>query len=390
MTISETKLNTTSTYTEIESETANIKKINVPFIMMLSYFKIERKAILIETTVDATVIAIDNYRVSSDSTMILPITDLSDAYIISTIEYSNQKFKAIQFAIVALNNLTNIRILFQIEPNLPLTIDGIEYQNGSEMVLQLNELQTYQINHKADLSGTLVNASATVAVFSGNRCQKIALKNSTKSGACSHLVEQLPPIDRLDNTYIAPPNMNRYGAILKIVSPFRNKVTYSVGSNKTTVPLHPQGYIQFSVDENEVVFIESERPVLVTSFAAGSDTSGDPYMINIPGINQYLNEYNVVTPSNFTNNYITLMIEETSLAHLKINGRGLIEYARSFHAHMTVGTVRYIVTVVHVSDVVINVKTTNNAVFGLLVYGHRKNDGHGFAGNIVLPDVCFQ
>ncbi|XP_056002166.1 IgGFc-binding protein-like [Ostrea edulis] len=367
---------------------ANVKKINVQYTMMLSYFKIEEKAILIETTIDASVIIIDNDKLSSDSTMVLPMKHLSDAYIISTVSSFNPKLDRVQFAIAALNNSTEVRIMFRIEPNLPLTVDGIEYENGSEMVIYLNELQTYQIRHNADLSGTFIKASSRVAVFSGNACAKIAFKNRKDSGDCSHLVEQIPPVERLDNTYIVPSNTNRYGTILKVVSPFKSRVTYHVGNKKTTASLVPQGYFEFSITENQVAVIESERPVLLTSFAAGSDTSGDPYMITIPGVTQYLNKYTVVTPSNFTSNYVALIIDESSLPHLTLNKRGLNEYMRTFNTPVTVRKVRYIVLVVHVSDGAINVKTTNNAVFGLLVYGHRKNDGHGFAGNVVLPDVC--
>ncbi|XP_056002173.1 IgGFc-binding protein-like [Ostrea edulis] len=288
---------------------ANVKNINVPNRMMLSYFKIEEKAILIETTIDASVIIIDDYKISSDSAMVLPVKHLSNTYIISTPEYSNQTYNYVQFAIAALNKSTEVRIIFRFEPNLPLTVDGIEYQDGSEFVIVLNEFETYQIRHNADLSGTFIKASSIVAVFSGNRCAKIAFKNRNDSGFCSHLVEQIPPVDRLDNTYIAPPNINRHGTILKVVSPFKSRVTYHVGNKKTTVFLVPQGYFEFSITENQVAVIESERPVLFTSFAAGSDTSGDPYMITIPGVTQYLNEYTVVTPSNFTSNYVALIID---------------------------------------------------------------------------------
>jgi hypothetical protein len=380
--------NLLSITTKQNKKMKHVKQISIPYTMKLSKFEKKEKAVLIETTLETSVIVIDNHEVYSDSTMILPIKHLSDTYIISTVEYSNQTYKAVQFAIAALENSTIIRIIFRFEPNLPLTVDGIEYQNGSEMLLQLNELQTYQINHKVDLSGTLVHSSSTVAVFSGNRCHRIPIKNNRDSRYCSHLVEQLPPVNRLDNLYIVPPNINRYGTILKIVSPFKNRVTYTVGSRKTTVSLLPQGYYEFSVSEYEVAVIESERPVLVTSFAVGSDTSGNPYMIIIPGVHQYLNKYRVFAPRKFADSYIALVIEETSLPHLTINNKHNLDNKRTFYGLITVGEVRYQVMVVHVARGAFTVKTTDNAFFGLLVYGHGKNGGHGYAGNVVLPDIC--
>ncbi|XP_056003606.1 uncharacterized protein LOC130049699 [Ostrea edulis] len=233
-----------------------------------------------------------------------------------------------------------------------------------------------------------LNIFAKALTFISNYIEVKTQMTNTKTIDVPQLVEQIPPVDRLDNVYIAPPNINRYGTILKVVSPFKSKVTYAVGNTKTIVNLAPQGYFEFSITENQVAVIESERPVLLTSVGTGSDTSGDPYMITISGVTQYLNKYTVITPSNFTSNYVALMIDESSLPHLTINERDLIEYARTFHGPVTVRKVRYIVLVVQLSGGAINVKTTNNAVFGLLVYGHRKNDGYGFAANVVLPDVC--
>lgn len=97
--------------------------------------------------------------------MILPVKHLSDTYIISIVEYNNKTPYGVQFTIAALNNSTEFRIIFRIEPNVPFTVDQIEYQNGSEMVINLNELETYQIRHEADISGTLIKALSTVAVF---------------------------------------------------------------------------------------------------------------------------------------------------------------------------------------------------------------------------------
>ena len=82
------------------------------------------------------------------------------------------------------------------------------------------------------------------------------------------------------------------------------------------------------------------------------------------------------------------MIDEGLLSKLIINGKTLTDYTRTLYPPVTVGDVRYIILVVHLSEGSVVIKTTNNAVFGLLIYGQREHDGHGFAGNVVLPDVC--
>ena len=57
--------------------------------------------------------------------------------------------------------------------------------------------------------------------------------------------------------------------------------------------------------------IDSNNPVLVAQFASGGtadNTSSDPFMMNIPPIDQYSNKFAVVTPNEFYSNFITIFI----------------------------------------------------------------------------------
>ncbi|XP_061185310.1 IgGFc-binding protein-like [Saccostrea echinata] len=384
-------LDSSQLFNEVETQSRNLKEINVTNTIALSYFKVEQKALLIETTKDASVIIIDNYIHSSDSTVILPINSISKSYIIST-AYSefNNTFPNSQFAIASPKNGTVIKIYFHFDPDLPLKVDGITYRNGSTMILVLNELETYQIWHKVDASGTFIHATSPVAVFSGSQCDKIAFEHNSDFGYCSKHDEQIPPIDRLDKMYIVPPNYNRKGTILKIVSPFKNRLTYKIGNKQTVKTLQPNGYFEVNFSDEEVVVIDSEKPVLVTSFSTGSYFTGDPYMITVPGIRQYTDKYLVTVPGNFEKSYIGLMIEEKSLYNMVLNDTEIIQYLndRKFYATVTIKDIKFVVLVLQVSGGMLKIKSTNNAAFGLIVYGHRKNDGHGFAGKAVLSDTC--
>ncbi|XP_061185225.1 uncharacterized protein LOC133193284 [Saccostrea echinata] len=190
--------------------------------------------------------------------------------------------------------------------------------------------------------------------------------------------------------YIVPPNYNRIGTVLKIVSPFENRLIYKIGNKQTKKTLQPSGYFEINFSDEEAVVIDSEKPVLVTSFSTGSYDTGDPYMNNVPGIRQYTDKYLVVVPANFKENYVGLTIEEKSLKNLMLNETKIIHYLndRKFYTTVTVRDMDFVVLVLQVQGGLLRVKSTNNAAFGLIVYGHRKNDGHGFAGKAVLPDVC--
>ncbi|XP_061170753.1 uncharacterized protein LOC133180204 [Saccostrea echinata] len=379
----------TQLYNEVETPTRNIKEIHVTNAIALSDFKIEQKALLIETSREVSVIIIDDSELSSDSTVILPIKSISNSYVISTPRIFNRTSQYSQFAIISPKNGTIIKIYFRVDPDLSRRINGITYRNGSEFILVLNELQTYEIWHNADVSGTIVNATSAVAVFAGSNCLEIAFENSSDSGYCSKLDEQLPPIDRLDKMYIVPPNYNRRGTVLKIVSPFENSLIYKIGNKQSEKTLQQSGYFEIDFSE-EVVVIDSEKPVLVTSFSTGSDVTGDPYMITVPGIRQYTDKYLVMVPENFKENYIGLIIEENSLNNIMLNETKIIHHLneRKFYKTVTIRDMDFVVLVLQVQGGLLRVQSTNNAAFGLVVYGHRKHDGHGFAGKAVLPDAC--
>ncbi|XP_061170662.1 IgGFc-binding protein-like [Saccostrea echinata] len=384
-------LDSTQLYKEVLTQSRNFKELNLTNTIALSDFKIEQKALLIETTQDVSVIIIDNYMHSSDSTVVLPIKSISNSYIISSAyrEFNNSLPNS-QFAIASRENGTLIKIYFHFDPDLPMKINGITYRNGSAMIFVLDELETFQIWHKVDATGTLIHASKPVAVFSGSHCDKIAFENSTGFGACSKLDEQLPPIDRLDNMYIVPPNYNRMGTVLKIASPFDNRIIYKIGNKQGEKTLKPNGYFEITFLKDEIVVIDSEKPVLVTSFSTGSYITGDPYMITVPGIRQYTDKYLVTVPENFEKSYIALMVEEKSMYNLVINDTEIIQYLndRKFYAIVTIKDIKFAVLILQVSGGMLRIKSTNNAAFGLVVYGHRRADGHGFAGKAVLPDTC--
>ncbi|XP_062574021.1 uncharacterized protein LOC134235876 [Saccostrea cucullata] len=384
-------LDSSQLFKEVQTQSRNFKEINVTNTIALYDFEIEQKALLIETTRDVTVIIIDNYIHSSDSTSILPIKSISNSYVISTPGPFNKTLSgSSHFAIASQANRTIVKIRFHFDPDTPKIIKGITYRSGSEMIRVLDELQTYQIWYGGDLSGTIINASSPVAVFAGSFCQAVAFVNQTNPGFCSKLDEQLPPIDRLDKMYIVPPNYNREGTILKIVSPFENHLTYKIGSSETGKRLKPNGYFEIKFSDEEVVVIDSEKPVLVTSYATGSDITGDPYMVTIPGIRQYTDKYFVTVPGNFTENYIALMVEEKSLNNVVLNDTTIIQHFndKKFYATVTIKDVSFVVLVLQISGGTLKVKSTDNSAFGLIVYGHRKNDGHGFVGKAVLPDTC--
>lgn len=94
-----------------------------------------------------------------------------------------------------------------------------------------------------------------------------------------------------------------------------------IGSVNKTITLEKLEFFETQISSNQICFIESSNPVIVIGIGLPSDTSnlGDPSMTIIPGINQYLNYFKVVVPNGFVNNFVTILIKESSKDLIRIN-----------------------------------------------------------------------
>ena len=148
---------------------------------------------------------------NSDTSLILPVERLGFRYIIGTTDPFSPKLTAhnSQVAVSALYDNTTVTIQLKFESNSSLTYQNDQYFSGDK--LTLNKFESFKFCKQADLTGTLVGADLPVAVFTGNRCKKLQT-----FGYCSHLMEQLPPIDDLDDEFIVPPSLEFGGSKVRI------------------------------------------------------------------------------------------------------------------------------------------------------------------------------
>ncbi|XP_062579362.1 uncharacterized protein LOC134241314 [Saccostrea cucullata] len=360
-----------------------IKKINVHPLMVPSYSSVEDKAILIKTSSISSVLSMNDLEFTSESNTVFPVDKLSTYYIISmTTPLDGLIDSGSHVTVASVMDNTCVSISLVIDRDAKVQHNGSSYGNGDKITIILDSFQTFQIGLRADLSGTTINASHPVAVFAGNRCNNLG-----DYGFCNMLVEMVPPDDKLDKIFIVPPNVHRYKTQVRIASPIETEIKYSIEREKTSVVVTRNQTIDFFIQENETAVIESIEPLLVNSFAYGSTQPlifGDPYMITIPGINQYINEYILFVPENFNFSFATFMLKTDSLEHLKINETGIKENQTRYFSTVAVGTSFYSVWTLSIPSGVMKVRTTDGTPFGVIVYGQRKRDGHGYTGNAIL------
>ncbi|XP_062617017.1 uncharacterized protein LOC134278744 [Saccostrea cucullata] len=242
--------------------------------------------------------------------------------------------------------------------------------------LSTTDTATSAVMHTTDLTGTFIVSTKPISVFSGNRCQ--FLKNG-----CSHMMTQLPPTTEFDNRYIVPPFYGEWGTLIQVISERQSSINISVGSTVSMWHMQEKEFKNTEVTTDETTIIESTNPVLVTGFGMGS-SNNDPYMTVMPGVHQYIDNYKIVIPDGYRDNYICVIIPEKSKNYLQINGIP-IESNITVRLSSAVLDTIYSIYTFKVNSGAKVLSTTNNAAFGLIAYSHRHSDGYAFAGNYVLP-----
>lgn len=365
-----------------KSVSAGASTLKIPIKFRTTDFKTEKKAILLESTAPVSVFSLNHDGYSSDSTLILPVERLGTRYIIgSTDPYtSREKAHKSQIAVAALDDNTDITIQLKMKSNSSLYYQNRQYFSGEKMVVNLNKFGSLQLSHQTDLTGTVVVANRPVAVFAGNRCNKLQ-----RFGYCSHLIEQLPPTSDLDSKFIIPPSLETSGTRVRIVSPGKTRVRFYLNTGKREKVMQPGTSHDAEFHGDHSVYIEADGPIMVLSFAIrmGRGGEGDPYMSIVPGLNQYLSQYYIMVPTGYTKNFLSVILKAKAKSKLLIDGKRFSRESVISKIKVTARREDYVVLVLQVNPGGHRLETKDGSRFGLMVHGQSDGDNYGYAANIV-------
>lgn len=388
----------------------------IPYPLTQSHKKVGYKALRIHSTKPIYVAMHDEDTFDSkDITQIFPIEKLSTTYLVisanPTLLSINRivdvdKWKETSFedhvgvfvlsevVIVAVHDNTSIFIT--LPPHLRHDaydyigkIRGQTTINNTTFEIKLSSLETFQIFHFLDFSGTRIHSSKPIAVFSGILCRP--------SYRCNRNIKQMPPVDQFDVTFIVPPNGDKSKSLIRVLSEENTTLVVSSPEKTETVSIsagEPHDIEKFG---KEVLVIQSKSqcesprcrrssPLLVNmvSFSENKYTRSRLHMTLVPGIHQYQFYYKIIIPAEWEENYISIIIQESAASSLRMNQRRINSMDRTLPKGIDVEGVKYVVIEVKVPWGVMTFQS-ENAPFGLIAYGFdRYIDGYSFAGNVLF------
>ncbi|MBM4378778.1 MAG: IgGFc-binding protein, partial [Deltaproteobacteria bacterium] len=318
--------------------------------------------------------------------------------------------------VYTLNRYDVLQVATDNDSNIQCTADPGSFW-GDEELCRVNN----------DLSGSLVTASAPVAVFGGSGCSFVPYS----SYACDHLEEQVFPFSswgksfvatrshplRVSNTAFASP-ANAAPDYYKIVAscpasqcPSGTTVLLSGAASQYTVltsgtgngciagtalgnaaaPCRLMGsaFVEFSSKASFTV--ETDQPVAVAQFfagqgaTAGSPDQGDPSMILLPPSEQWRSGYTLLAAPGIRDNYLGLAIDDTKVQEVRVDGAPVTGFT-------AVGTTPFKVLNAPVSEGTHTIEVVAKpgqpaSGAGVTVYGFDSYVSYGYAGGLDLKSI---
>ena len=247
-------------------------------------------------------------------------------------------------------NVESVVLLVGCEDNTELTISptqtieipsdlvrggnsSVNISSGESYTITLDRLQTFLLTSTLDLTGSNVVSNKPIAFFSGHECADVPVRVA----ACDHLVEQLPPTLAWGRRFFIASSLGKTaGEQYKLITSTTNTTIvcycYMSGGNvsqefMTTIHGEGRSY-EFHIAQNMFCSIQASSPILLVQFAIGGSHEpsgyGDPFMMMIPPVEQYSNNYTFVTQSGFQNAItVTVALEFFNSEDIVLNGTSL-------------------------------------------------------------------
>lgn len=353
-----------------------MRRVELPSTLQTTGTASGDNGVLIRASGDIIVQAMnseDTNPASCGGFQVMPVDALGQDYFVLSLwpEFEGE-FEYSQFAIVATEDDTEITIRFPFGRGVVITYDGDTYDEDRPLTVTFDAYQTLQVQSDSgnDLSGTRIESSSKIAVFSGD----LIVRTNEEDVTTDHIVEQMMPTSSWGTTF---------GAVALPDQDDGYSIHFITHEDETVVEVNGDVYEideagsylgqGVHIQDGTYVGIQSDKPIMVVQIAKSqiSSTNGGPAMVLIPPVQQYQSDYTfAIPPGKFYQTYILLIIEESETDNLSLDGGAVdIEWQN------IPGSVPLLVGgYFQVDDGQVHrVLHSKNAPFGAYVYGHDNN-----------------
>ena len=299
------------------------------------------------------------------------------------------------FLIVACSDNTTLSVTPSQSVDHPSILNS-RVRAGETFTITLQERETLYVQSRQDLTGSKVESTAPISLFTGHECGNVP----ADTAECDHLVEQVPPTVTWGKQFILVPTATRTADdIIKVVASEEN--TYSHlscvnrdGEEERLNLTVSNSFTEFRLSSGTYCFAETNKPVLMVQFTPGGSAdgvnNGDPFMVIVPAVKQYLKSIRFSTVNGlglFFNNYINVFVpagpNEFNPSNILVDGTPITSnnwIAIPCFDNHTCGHA----TNVAISEGIHSIMNVDEAPIGLTVYGLSYRETYAYVGGLKL------
>ena len=352
----------------------------VPASFRMKGTQIEKKGIEIKSTAEIAVIGANYILGSSDAFLALPTSTLGKTYVVATrLNTGGWSQNLVNVGIISQRNGTKVTITLQTKGYFLYL--GSNYTSGQSFDITLAKLETFNLMHNHDLSGTSITSNYPVAVVSGSPCENVG------ASFCDHLVSFLLPVKKWGKQYILVPAMDskNTGNFYRV---FASQETM-VKSRVLTANLRRGEFLEISLTKNESSsFVSCSKPCQVVQYleSAVLNRESDPSSIILPSTEQFATSYKAIPilKRQLNAHYIIIIIEEKNKDALKLDKTSNVKLNWK-----KVNDTEYAWAIYSI-DASVDVESCNDMKFGVIVAGHTLNStrqSYGYSAGFKFPGM---
>jgi hypothetical protein len=281
---------------------------------------IESKGLYITSTDTISLFASNLRDRSFDITNVLPVTTLSDEYIIQTYDPAlfNGVYYGGEFVIIADEDNTTVDIM--------PTADAIGGKSaGVAFSITLDRGKTYQLRASGsagNFSGTYIKSRdcKKIAVFNGNDIANVP----TEEAASDHLFEQAVPVAYWGKAFAITSSMLRKNDRIIITASKDNTGVFLNGSQIATLNAR-ESYETELLATDGSCFVETSEPSAVYLYLTGQahgDLPGDPSMVWISPVEQKIREvtFGTYNTNEIEHHYVNVVVATSDKNTVTLDG----------------------------------------------------------------------
>ncbi|XP_048244793.1 uncharacterized protein LOC125376813 isoform X2 [Haliotis rufescens] len=199
----------------------------------------------------------------------LPVSALGTKYIISSCLLTNNMYRSTGYKAVLViathSKKVDVDIIFRLEGNV--TYNGRTYSDGDTLSMRLDKYKTFSINSSSDMTRTIVNATETIAVYSGTYDMRHRV-------FATH--EQLLPVKHYGSEYILAIQDSSYYRTSMGTLPYQLQVVTDhsdasiMFNNGSSVSVGKDGLYREQFGSFETFYFNTTRPAMVTLCTIGT------------------------------------------------------------------------------------------------------------------------